>query len=200
MRIIIVDDHDIFRQSLAMLLNHAADHEVLAHYGSISQLLAHREQVDPDCVILDYHMSGEAPLLAISTIAKRWPSAFIVFLTGTRSIAIVKRITESPVHGVFHKHDSAECILAKLSELVPGERVISPGIAQQIESLEFGFTNKEFDVLLLLTQGQTPSQIADRLCVSKRTIEKHKENMMRKAELTNMAQLIDLGHRLALIE
>lgn len=196
----IVDDHDIFRQSLAMLLSHSGDHEVLEHYSSINQLLAPLDRSDPDCIILDYHMSGEAPLLAIGTIAKRWPSAFIVFLTGTRSIAILKRITESPVHGVFQKHDSADSILSMLGKLARDERVISPGIAQQIESVEFGFTNKEFDVLLLLTQGQTPSQIADRLCVSRRTIEKHKENMMRKAELTNMAQLIDLGHRLALTE
>lgn len=202
MRMVIVDDHDIFRQSLTMLLSQKAGHEVVAHYESITQLLAQGDYTDADlqCILLDYHMPGEAPLAALNAITRRWPSSLIVFLTGTRSVAILRRIIASPVHGVFHKQDGAAYIMNMLDQLHSGGCVISSHIAQQLESVEYGFTEKEFDVLFLLTQGRTPSQIADDLCVSKRTIEKHKENMMRKADFTCAAQLIELGHRLSLVE
>jgi DNA-binding NarL/FixJ family response regulator len=199
-KILIVDDHDIFRQSLAMLLTHASGHEVLAHYSSVDQLFAEVGDHEPDCLLLDYHMPGETPISALAGIAARWPSAFIVFLTGTRSVAVLKRITASPVHGVFHKQDSAEAIVTMLDQLSTDRPLISTSILQQIEALEFGFSAKEFDVLYLLVKGQSPAQIADSLCLSRRTIEKHQENMMRKSGLSSVAQLIELGHRLAILE
>jgi DNA-binding NarL/FixJ family response regulator len=199
-KIMIVDDHDIFRQSLAMLLTQASPHTVMAHYASMDQLFADGNHHQPDCLLLDYHMPGETPIAALTRIASRWPAAFVVFLTGTRSVAVLKRIAASSVHGVAHKQDSAEAIVAMLNQLQVGEILISRSIQQQIEALEFGFSAKEFDVLYLLVQGKSPAQIADSLGLSQRTIEKHQENMMRKSDLNSVTQLIELGHRLEIME
>jgi DNA-binding NarL/FixJ family response regulator len=199
-KIMIVDDHDIFRQSLAMLLTQTSSHQVLAHYASMDQLFSDTNQDQPDCLLLDYHMPGETPIAALTRIASRWPAAYIVFLTGTRSVAVLKRIAASSVQGVAHKQDSAEAIVAMLDQLRLGQILISSSIKQQIEALEFGFSAKEFDVLYLLVQGKSPAQIADSLDLSQRTIEKHQENMMRKSGLNSVTQLIDLGHRLEILE
>ena len=196
MKLMIVDDHDIFRQSLALLLAQEAQLEVLAHFSRLSELLDHSDAARVDCILLDFHLPGEDPLAAIRQLRGRWPQAFLVFLTGTRSPAILQRIIESEVNGVLHKSDDAQHIVQMLQQLDWKKQVVSPTILTEIKSVDFGLTTKEFDVLALLTKGQTPAQIADNLCLSKRTVEKHKENMMRKTNAHNLAQLIDLGHRL----
>lgn len=183
-----------------MLLGQMSDHEVLAHYDSIDQLLQLGNALKPDCLMLDYHMPGAAPILSLHEITKHWPAALLVFLTGTRSVAVLQRIIESPVNGIFHKQDSADSIISMLARLSGEQQVISDSIIEQVKSLDCGFSAKEFDVLFLLVQGKSPAQIAEQLCVSKRTIEKHQENMMRKASVSNLAQLIELGHRLSILE
>lgn len=194
----IVDDHDIFRQSLALLLGQQDGFDVVGHFNSLSHLFEQRGNPDVDCIMLDYHLPDENPLTALTKIKRQWPNTHIVFLTGTRSGAILKRIMESPVQGVLHKSDDSAEIVKILQTLSPSSQLRSVTIEEALDDVDYGLTSKEFDILVLLTQGQTPAEIADTLCLSKRTIEKHKENIMRKTEVHNLAQLIELGHRLVL--
>jgi DNA-binding NarL/FixJ family response regulator len=198
MKVAIVDDHDIFRQSLALLLSHTGGHQMLGDFASPEVLLS-APLAAPDCVLLDYHMPEVDPLLALRRLQQKWPDVKVVFLTGTGSGAVLRQLLESPARGLLHKRDSAETILALLARLEQGERVVSPQVQPQIDALNHGFTTKELEVLQGLLRGLTPAQIAEQLFLSKRTVEKHKENMMRKAELHNLAQLLELGHRLDML-
>lgn len=199
MKVAIVDDHDIFRQSLALLLNHNGAHHVLGDFANPDALFSASLANAPDCVLLDYHMPEVDPLLALRRLQQKWPEVKVVFLTGTGSGAVLRQLLESPAQGVLHKRDSAEVILNLLACLARGERVVSPQVQPQIDALEHGFTAKELEVLQGLLRGLTPAQIAEQLFLSKRTVEKHKENMMRKANLHNLAQLLELGHRLEML-
>lgn len=199
MKVAIVDDHDIFRQSLALLLNHNKTHQVLGDFANPDALLSASLANAPDCVLLDYHMPEVDPLLALRRLQQKWPEVKVVFLTGTGSGAVLRQLLESPAQGVLHKRDSAEVVLNLLACLARGERVVSPQVQPQIDALEHGFTAKELEVLQGLLRGLTPAQIAEQLFLSKRTVEKHKENMMRKANLHNLAQLLELGHRLEML-
>jgi DNA-binding NarL/FixJ family response regulator len=196
MKVAIVDDHDIFRQSLALLLSHRGDHRVLGDFDSPEALLESQDLETPDCILLDYHMPEVNPLQALRRLQQRWPQVRVVFLTGTGSGAVLSQLLDSPAQGLLHKRDSAEVILESLERLAQGERVISAQVQPEIEAVEFDFTAKELEVLQCLLRGLTPAQIAEQLFLSKRTVEKHKENMMRKAGLHNLAQLLELGHRL----
>jgi len=199
MKVAIVDDHDIFRQSLALLLNHTGAHQVLGDFANPNALLSAPLANAPDCVLLDYHMPEVDPLRALLRLQQKWPNVKVVFLTGTASGAVLRQLFESQAHGLLHKRDSAETILDLLNRLDRGERVVSPQVQPQIDVLDHCFTAKELEVLQGLLRGLTPAQIADQLHLSKRTVEKHKENMMRKADLHNLAQLLELGHRLEML-
>lgn len=199
MKIAIVDDHDIFRQSLALLLQHAAGHQVLGDFSGPGALLGAPDMPAPDCVLLDYHMPEADPLAALHELQRRWPGVRVVFLTGTGSGAVLRQLSDSAAQGLLHKRDSATTILDLLARVEGGERVISPQVQPQLETLEHGFTTKELEVLQGLLRGMTPAQIADQLHLSKRTVEKHKENMMRKAGLHNLAQLLEFAHRLEMV-
>lgn len=197
MNLVIVDDHEIFRQSLTLLLNHTGVHQVVAQYAS-TNFLDNEKVPQPDCVLLDYHIPEQNSLQVLERLQQTWPNVPVVFLTGTASIAVLQQIMESSAAGILHKRDSAETILTLLARLEQGERVISPEIRAQLDEADCGFTTRELEVLACLMRGWTADQTADNLHISRRTVEKHKENMMRKAGLTNMAQLIELGHRLEL--
>jgi DNA-binding NarL/FixJ family response regulator len=197
MNLVIVDDHDIFRQSLALLLNHKGGHQVVGTFSSAESLLVWNGAA-PDLILLDYHIPQQNAWQALEQLQQRWPTVSVVFLTGTGSAAVLRQIVASSAAGVLHKRDSAETILELLAKIDQGQKVVSPEIAQQIDEVECGFTARELEVLSCLLQGRTAEEIADSLHISRRTVEKHKENMMRKAELHNLAQLIELGHRLEL--
>lgn len=197
MNFVIVDDHDIFRQSLALLLNQKSDHQVLGTFSSAEPLLSW-EGVPPEAILLDYHIPQQNAWQVLEQLQRQWPVVRVVFLTGTGSVAVLRQIVASSAAGVLHKRDSAERILALLAQVEQGQKVVSPEIIEQIDAVECGFTSRELEVLSCLLQGRTAEEIAASLHISRRTVEKHKENMMRKANLHNLAQLIELGHRLEL--
>lgn len=197
MNLVIVDDHDIFRQSLALLLSQKGNHQVLGTYASAEPLMCW-DGVAPDTVLLDYHIPQQNAWQVLEQIQRQWPTVRVVFLTGTGSVAVLRQIVASSAAGVLHKRDSAETILGLLALIGEGKTVVSPEITQQIDDVDYGFTSRELEVLSCLLQGRTAEEIATNLHISRRTVEKHKENMMRKAQLHNLAQLIELGHRLEL--
>jgi DNA-binding NarL/FixJ family response regulator len=197
MNLVIVDDHDIFRQSLALLLDHRGGHQVLGTFASAEALLSW-EGLPPDAILLDYHMPANNAWQVLAQLQQRWPEVPVVFLTGTGSVAVLRQIVASSAAGVLHKRDSAETILALLAKIGAGERVVSAEIRRQIDDADCGFTGRELEVLGCLMQGLSAEAIAASLHISRRTVEKHKENMMRKAAAHNLAQLIELGHRLEL--
>src|SRR5688572_12018955 len=105
MKVAIVDDHDIFRQSLALLLNHTGMHQVLGDFSNPAALLNAPLANAPDCVLLDYHMPEVDPLLAMRRLQQKWSEVKIVFLTGTSSGAVLRQLLESAAQGVLHKRD-----------------------------------------------------------------------------------------------
>ena len=197
MNLVIVDDHDIFRQSLALLLGQKGHHQVLETFAS-AEPLSSWNGVPPDVILLDYHIPKQNAWQVLENVQRKWPEARVVFLTGTSSVAVLRQIVASSAAGVLHKRDSADTILDLLATIERGQKVVSPEIIQQMDEAECGFTARELEVLSCLLHGRTAEEIAADLHISRRTVEKHKENMMRKAELHNLAQLIELGHRLEL--
>jgi len=197
MNLVIVDDHDIFRQSLALLLDHKGGHRVLGNFASAASLMGWSGPA-PDLVLLDYHIPDQNAWQVLEQLERRWPGVAVVFLTGTASVAVLRQVVASSAAGVLHKRDSAETILDLLTRVGKGKQVVSPEIRQQLDDAECGFTGRELEVLSCLMQGRSAEEIAASLHISRRTVEKHKENMMRKAALHNLAQLIELGHRLEL--
>lgn len=197
MNLVIVDDHDIFRQSLALLLNQKGQYQVLDTFSSAEPLMSW-DGVPPDVVLLDYHIPQQNAWQVLEQLQRQWPAVRVVFLTGTGSVAVLRQIVASSAAGVLHKRDSAARILELLAQIGQGQKVVSPEIIQQIDEVDCGFTSRELEVLSCLLQGHTAEEIAANLHISRRTVEKHKENMMRKAGLHNLAQLIELGHRLEL--
>lgn len=204
MKVVLADDHNIFRQSLCLLLENRSACEVVADASSFDGLREAVTQHLPDCILVDYHMPGGKALHVVESLKLKCPSLKIVVLTGSQAGALLKRISLSCVDALIHKSDDADTILSVLDSVSSrdssGPCICSDLVAKLIEGVDLDFTHKELAVLEYLVEGVAPSKIAELMCISSRTVEKHKQNMMAKAELSNVVELIELGHRLLYVE
>lgn len=198
MKILIADDHDIFRQSLALLLENRSSHQVVGHVSTFTDLLPRVEELKPDCILLDYHMPGGDPLKTSAQVKRNFAGVKIIMLTGAQSGAILKQLSQHLFEGVLHKRDDAEVILKGIECVWQGERFISPTVESLIAEVAVELTQREVQVLTLFMQGLSPTRIGENLNISARTVEKHKENMMKKLDVSTTVQLVEAGHRLLL--
>jgi DNA-binding NarL/FixJ family response regulator len=196
MNILIADDHDIFRQSLALLIQARSGHKIVAEAQSFVGLFEQVAQVKPDCILLDYQMPGGDPLSITELIRAKLPQIKIVLLTGIHSGAALAQLEPLLCDGLLHKRDNADLILQGLDEVAQGVHFVSPAVAQLIDDANLGLTAREQQILALFAQGLSLGAIAEQLNISLRTVEKHKENVMRKLNVGNSVQLVEVAHKL----
>lgn len=195
MNILIADDHDIFRQSLALLIEGRSEHRVVSHAQSFVGLFELAAQVGPDCMLLDYQMPGGDPLLITEQLRVHLPDIKIILLTGIQSGGALQQLEPLLCDGLLHKRDNADLILSGIEQVAQGLHFVSPTVAELIAEVNVGLTQRELQILSLFAQGLNLNSIAERLAISLRTVEKHKENIMKKLNVTNAVQLIEAAHR-----
>lgn len=196
MNILIADDHDIFRQSLALLIEARSSHKVIAHAQSFTGLVEQAIRVAPDCMLLDYQMPGGDPLTVSEQLRSQMPELKLILLTGIQSGAALQQLEATLCDGLLHKRDNADTILQGIAEVAAGKHFVSATVAELIADAQVGLTQRELQVLNLFAQGISLPAIAENLTISLRTVEKHKENIMKKLNVTNSIQLVEAAHKL----
>lgn len=197
--VVIADDHAIFRNALAMLLEQAIALKVIAQCDKLAHVENAVQIHQPAWVILDYHMPDGDALQLGKRLLQRYEIK-LVFLTGTQSGTVLSQLLESGAHGVLHKELSPDELREALNKIALGERAISSQIAEKIGVLPAEFTDREFQLFRLLIQGLNTKEVASQLHISPRTVEKHRENLFKKAGVQNIAQLMELGFRLKIMD
>lgn len=196
MNILIADDHDIFRQSLALLIEGRSEHRVIGHAQSFSGLVELAIRVAPDCMLLDYQMPGGDPLSVTEQLRAQFPELKIILLTGILSGAALQQLEVTLCDGLLHKRDNADTILHGIDQVAQGKHFVSATVAELIADAQVGLTQRELQILNLFAQGISLPTIAEQLTISLRTVEKHKENIMKKLNVGNSVALIEAAHRL----
>ena len=199
-RVLLIDDHALFRSSLAMLLEHSLGMSTIKTLDTLEGAKAEIEQFMPDLVLLDYHMPDGDALAAGQAIKQRHPHIKLLYLTGTQSGAVLNQLVGSNADGVLHKQIAPAELVDALASISAGERVISQHIISKLPLEKSHFTEREFQLFRLLMRGVTTKEIADRLHISPRTAEKHRENLFKKAGVQNIAQLIELGYKWQILD
>lgn len=199
-RIAIADDHAIFRQGLKLLLQSQANYQVVAEMASLDQVLPTLQTQEVDLLILDYHMPGGESSAVLTYCKQRYPELKIVALTGANSGVIFKQLRDAKADAVLQKEGSAEALLNCLQQVLMGRHqhtLLSEEIEEQIAAADTDLTPRELQILALIYQGLATSEIAEQLSLSAKTVDKHRENLMRKLEVNNVVQLI---HKVQLLK
>ncbi|MCJ8269454.1 MAG: response regulator transcription factor [Psychrosphaera sp.] len=199
-KIVIADDHNIFLDGLKLLLKTQSDFEVTSQVYDNEALILSVQKAQPDLVIMDYHMPGGSSSASINFIKKRYPKVKVVVLTAATSGVLMQQLIGSNADGVFLKDSTTDALLNGLRAVLSGEVVITSEVRQMAMEDSFELTKREFQVLHLISSGMEKAVIAQQLNLSPKTVDKHKENIMRKMNVNNSVQLVNAVHRLNLFD
>ncbi len=212
-RVLIAEDHQMLREGLKAIL---ADREALDIVGeAVDGLEALRmvKRLKPDLMLLDLSMPRMNGLSVLLDAKTYQPGIKTLVLTIHQSETYVLETFEAGADGYCSKNDSREELLVAIDSVLAGKIYLSPLIArhvlegfltkrarQQSETTWESVTQREKEILKLLAEGYTNSEIADMLCISVKTVEKHRSNIMAKLDLHNVAQLTVLAIEKGLVE
>jgi DNA-binding NarL/FixJ family response regulator len=201
-RLVIAEDCTILRQGLCSLLSADSECEVVGQAGDGLVAIREVQKSTPDLVLLDLSMPRLNGLSAMKEIKRLSPGTRILALTVHESEEYVLEAFRSGADGYCLKDSSREELASAIKVVLSGKPYFSPGISDKvIEGYIEGrkklksktswetLTERERQVLKLVGEGYASKEIADYLCISVKTVEKHRANIMEKCGLHNVSNL-----------
>jgi DNA-binding NarL/FixJ family response regulator len=210
--VLLVDEHILFRKGVAALLAQDQQFVVRGEFESGKEVLTCATAAVPDIVLMDIRLSGIAGLDVVGQIKRRLPQSKVVLLTSQRAEDYVRAALKVGIDGYVLKDASLEELQMALHSVARGKKYLSPDVSGSlVESFlhpEMAgktsqgdvLTNRERGVLQLIAEGRTNKSAADILCVSAKTVEKYRANLMQKLGLRNATELILAAMALGLVE
>ncbi len=189
-RLLLADDHQIFRDGLKLLLQTFQQVELVAELCSLAELQQSVKASQPDLLLLDYHMPGGDTSAEIAYLKQRQPTLKIIVLTGSQSPQLLQQIEQAQADGILQKNGDARELQQAIHSVMAGQRYIAANVSALLAEAELALTPREFQIMKLVCDGLSNVQIAEALHFSPKTTDKHRENLMRKLNVNNVAQLI----------
>ena len=214
MRLLIADDHPLFRDGLRSLLE-ARGMEVVAEARDGREAVEQARRWHPDVVLMDLSMPEMNGLAATRLLSAEQPETKVVILTASEDDADLFEAIKSGAQGYLFKNLDSEAFFRLLESVARGEPALTPGLARKLlgefarptpprapsESSPEALTEREQEVLELLVQGVTSNrELADRLVVSENTVKYHLRNILSKLHVQNRAQVVAYAVRHGLTE
>jgi DNA-binding NarL/FixJ family response regulator len=212
-RIVLVEDHTVVREGLRMLLASHPDLEVVGEAGDGRKAVQCVENLKPDLVLMDLSMPEKDGMEATREIKRRFPETKILALTVHDSEEYVLVALKAGADGyILKKATHAELVMA-IRSVLAGEPYLSPGISDKvIKGYLAGkrtlrgtaswdmLTPREMEVLKLIAEGYKSKEIAEHLFISVNTVEKHRNNIMKKLELHSASGLTAFAIKKGLVK
>lgn len=208
MRVLVVDDHPLFREGLISLVR-AHGVEVVGEASDGREAVALTRKLRPDVVLMDLGMPGASGLEGTRLIKADLPEVKVMILTVSEAEADLFEAIRSGAHGYVVKSAPAVEFFEMLETVGRGEPGLSSGLAMKIvrhlaldedrASPSVALTPRERDTLRLVADGKTNREIAEELAISEGTVKFHLTNILSKLHLQNRAQVVAYAHRRGLV-
>src|SRR5215467_9937785 len=202
-RVMLTDDHTLFRQGIRTLLSSEPDLEVVGEASNASEAVNLARQVRPDVVLMDIGMPGMSSFEATRVIRKERPGTHVVFLSMYDDEDYLSEGVEIGASGYVLKDSPADQLVTAIREVQRGGSFLSSRLLTRlvddfrmqgkgpIRQPRFGtLTKREREILKMLAEGRSVKEIAASFDLSVKTVEAHKFNLMRKLDIHNKAQLV----------
>ena len=206
MRILVADDHSLFRDGLVSLLE-AAGMDVVGQVGDGETAIEAALRLRPDVVLMDLNMPGIGGLEALRRLRAEWPAVQVVMLTVSEEQADLVAAVQAGARGYLLKHLKADEFLDMLHGLERGEAAMSrlttarllSGVSQLSHSgAGANLTEREEELLRLLAEGLSNKSIAQKLSLSENTVKYHLKNILQKLGVHNRTEAATQAIRLGL--
>ncbi len=198
-RILLADDHDLFRDGLKRVLEEQHSMVVVGEASNSRALLDEVRRSKPDVVLLDLTMPGRGGLENTQEIKRFDPRVKVLILTAHPEDQYAVRCLKSGADGYITKGSSSEALANAIYRVASQRKYISPALAEQLafslsddqdEAPHAKLSDREYQVLAMIGGGQSTSQIANELSLSVKTISTYRSRILEKLRLDNTAQLI----------
>ena len=202
LRIVLADDHTILREGLRALLSADPNFEIIGEADNGREAVRCVEKLGPDLLLMDLSMPRMSGMDAISEIKKRYPETKIIALTVHKTEEYLLSTLQAGVDGYVLKDATHDELVMAIHNVMAGKPYLSPGISDKVidgylegkeSSLSVSswerLSQREREVLKLIAEGYKNKEIAEDLCISLKTVEKHRANLMKKLDLHNAAVL-----------
>ena len=201
-RIVIAEDHTILREGLKALLSAKADFSIVGEAEDGRDAIRCVGQERPDLILMDLSMPKMNGLEAIREIKKQNPDTKVIVLTVHKTEEYILASLRAGADGYVLKDATHSELEMAINNVLKGKRFLSPGISEKViggylegkttgktKSVWDTLTQREREILKLIAEGNKNKEIADYLCISLKTVEKHRTNLMKKLDLHNVASL-----------
>lgn len=211
-RVLLADDHTILREGIRSLLENESDMEVIAEAEDGHQAVKLTTRLKPDIVLMDIAMPRLNGLEATSQIKKSFPCAKILILTMHDNEEYIRKALAAGAMGYILKDAASRELIDAIRAVYQGEAVLSPAITRLVieDYLRWGdliflkpddnLSEREREILQLIAEGHTNKQIAEILCISIKTVQVHRSNLMNKLDLHDRGELIKYAIQKKIIE
>jgi two-component system, NarL family, response regulator NreC len=200
-RILVADDHQIVRQGLRMLLAGEADMEVVGEADNGRKALRMAEELLPSVIIMDISMPDLNGIEATRQLLSQTPGIKVIALSMHSDSLFVMNMIKAGASGYLLKDCAMEELVKAIRIVVANKTFLSPGVSdivirdfvsgwQTTATSAFNvLSTREREVLQLMAEGKSTNQIADNLCVSVKTVEAHRKQVMNKLGIHSVAEL-----------
>jgi DNA-binding NarL/FixJ family response regulator len=201
-RIILADDHALFRQGVRRIIEEIRDFEVVGEVGDGLELLNIFSSANPDLVVLDIAMPGLRGLEAAKEIRTMRAETEILILTMHRESDYVRHAIKAGVKGYLLKEDADTELISAIRTIREGKQFLSPLLFKDAgdafawinDESSTGdptpLTHREREILKLIAEGRSSREVGELLYISYRTVQNHRANIMKKLGLNRTADLV----------
>lgn len=207
-RIILVDDHSLFRNGLRGLLEHCAGCHVVGEAASGEEFLAMIDRVEADIVFMDFAMPGLDGAQTTERALARHPELRIITLSMFGEESYYSRMVEAGAKGFLLKDSDIGDVLEAMDAVMAGGSYFSPQLLSSLtgrmrtrdDAPDEQLSAREREILVAVCQGLSNQEIADALFISKRTVDKHRANILEKTGCKNTASLVVYAIRNGIVD
>jgi DNA-binding NarL/FixJ family response regulator len=215
LRILIADDHDLMRRGVKALLQSRPGWEICGEANTGREAVAKAQELRPDIVILDVSMPDLNGVDAARRIRKESPQTEVLILSVHYSDQLIRDILEAGVRGYIVKSDSDRDLIIAIETLANHKPFLTPRATEvMLTNFKEGrmrtsempttigdrLTSREREIVQLLAEGKSSKEVASSLCISVKTAETHRANIMRKLQLHTVSELVRYAVRNQIVE
>ncbi len=202
-RIMLVEDHTVVREALRSMLERESDMQVVAEAGDGESALRLAREVAPDLVVMDISMPGLDGIQTTQRLLVGNPAIKVLALSTYRDRRVIQQALDAGAAGYVVKSAAGAELRRGIRAVVEGRSYLCPeaaaavadGLRGRKQTPEQALSRRERQVLALIVEGKTSSDIADSLRIAQSTVEVHRRNMMRKLQVHGIANLIKYAIR-----
>ena len=193
-KVFIADDHYMVVEGIRSLLQHEQNIEWMGHATNAASCLAFLHLHQPDVILMDISMPDTSGIDLCKEVKRKYPNINVIGLSTFNQHSFIQKMMDNGASGYVLKNATREEIIEAIEAVVSGEKYLSLEAASTMRENKNAqipvITRREKEVLLLIAEGMTNNEIAEKLFISSTTVDTHRKNLLAKFDSHNTASLI----------